>query len=239
MSHFAANTILAGLPDQKDLSMEWCQLVTLIKKDWQTEWRQQHNLYGLLVYAVSTIFVLYLAAGQPDSVQWNTLFWMTQLFVVVNAVIKSFVGEPRGRMLYYHFVAGPLEYLFAKMILNASFMALLSIISLFCFQWLLGNPVVYYVRFFWIMLLGGVGLSFTFTMLSAIAAKARQQSSLVAILGFPVIVPQLVMLIRLSKSGLGEVFNDGGIGQLSWLLLALNGLVVLMAAILFPFLWKD
>lgn len=214
-------------------------IVTLIKKDLKLELRQQQNLYGILVYAISTIFVLYLAAGNPDAVSWNALFWITQLFIVVNAVVKSFVGEPHGRALYHYSTVHPLEYLFSKMVLNVVYMVLLSLVAMFLFRLLLGDPVTNAFRFIGIAILGGVGLSLVFTMLSAIASKARQQASLIAILGFPVIIPQLVLLVRLSKSAYGEVFKPGAILQLTGLLVGLDVLVVVMAFILFPYLWKD
>jgi heme exporter protein B len=214
-------------------------IITLLKKDLQLELRQQQNLYGILIYALSTIFILYLAAGQPDATQWNALFWITQLFVVVNAVVKSFVGEPGGRALYYYTIAHPLEYLFSKMILNTIYMVVLGLVSSFIFRFLLGNPVQNSMAFAGIVILGGIGLSLVFTMLSAIASKARQQASLVAILGFPVIIPQLVLLIRLSKHAYGEVFKEGAVWQLTGLLAGLDGLVIIMAAVLFPYLWKD
>lgn len=211
----------------------------LFKKDLTLELRQQQNLYGIVVYALSTIFVLYLAAGRPDAVQWNALFWITQLFIVVNAVVKSFVGEPRGRSLYYYSICHPLEYLFSKMLLNSIYMLILGLVSVLCFQVLLGSPVQSALVFTGIVALGGFGLSLVFTMLSAIAAKARQQAALVAILGFPVIVPQMVLLIRVSKFAYGEVFKAGAAWQITGLLLGLDALVLIMAAVLFPYLWKD
>ena len=219
--------------------MRFQHIKQLVKKDITLELRQQQNLYGIVVYAVSTIFVLYLAAGKPDAVNWNALFWITQLFIVVNAVVKSFVGEPKGRELYHYTIVHPLEYLGSKMLLNLVYMILLSIIAMLLFRLLLGDPVDNGWRFFGIVILGGSGLSLVFTMLSAIAAKARQQASLIAILGFPVIVPQLVLLVRLSKSAYGEIFKQGAVLQLTGLLAGLDVLVVIMAFILFPYLWKD
>lgn len=219
--------------------MKWRNLMALVKKDLTLEIRQQQNLYGILVYAISTIFILYLAAGRTDAVAWNALFWVTQLFIVVNAVVKSFVGEPLGRHFYYYSVVNPLEFLFSKMVLNTIYMIVLSLISMLLFRLLLGDPVQNPLRFAGIVLLGGTGLSLVFTMLSAIAAKARNQASLIAILGFPVIVPQLVLLVRLSKAAYGEVFKEGTLLQITGLLVGLDLLVIIMAAVLFPYLWKE
>jgi heme exporter protein B len=60
-----------------------------------------------------------------------------------------------------------------------------------------------------------------------------------AILGFPIIIPQLLLLMRLSKTAFAEIFKDGAPMQLVLLLLALDLLIILMAVILYPFLWKD
>ncbi len=214
-------------------------LIALVKKDVRTELRQQQNLTGIFLYALSTIFIIYLATGRPAADQWNALFWITQVFIVVNAVIKSFVGEAKGRMLYYYSTVHPLEYLYSKMLLNVVYMILLSLISLACFLLFLGNPLQNTGLFVLITLVGGFGLSLLFTMLSAIASKARQQASLVAVLGLPVMVPQLILLVRLSKAGMGEVFNEDGVLKIFGLLTGLDFLIIIMASILFPFLWKD
>jgi hypothetical protein len=42
------------------------QIWALFKKDLLLEVRQQYSFYGVLLYVASTIFVLYLAMGQPD-----------------------------------------------------------------------------------------------------------------------------------------------------------------------------
>jgi heme exporter protein B len=76
-------------------------------------------------------------------------------------------------------------------------------------------------------------------MLAAIASKALQQASLMAILGFPVIIPQLLLLIRLSKIAFAETFKAGVATQVVLLLLALDLGIIVLSVILFPFLWKD
>lgn len=211
----------------------------LFKKDLLLELRQQYTFYGVLLYVVSTIFVLYLAMEQPESAVWNGLFWMIQLFICVNAVAKSFLQENRGRMLYFYSIAGPIQFIIAKLLYNMVVMVIMSFISLVLFQLLLGNPLINFWQFTGIVLLGAVSLSLVFTMLAAIAAKAQQQASLMAIMGFPIIIPQLLLLMRISKAGLGEVFKERALSDMIWLLSGLDLLVVVMALILFPFLWKD
>jgi len=215
------------------------KIFTLLKKDFLLELRQQHTFFGILLYVASTIFVLYLAMGQPESTAYNGIFWMIQLFVCVNAVAKSFLQESRGRMLYFFSITGPVNFIIAKLIFSTVIMLLMVFVSLLLFRILLGNPVNNYFQFIAIACLGGVSLSLVFTLMAAIAAKAQQNAAVMAILGFPLIIPQLLLLIRLSKAAFGEVFREGALLQILLLLIALDILVIALAVVLFPFLWKD
>jgi heme exporter protein B len=118
-------------------------------------------------------------------------------------------------------------------------MLLMVIVSILLFTILMGNPIGNLLQFIGIACLGGFSLSLVFTLMAAIAAKAQQNAAIMAILGFPLIIPQLLLLMRLSKSAFGEVFRDGALLQISLLLLGLDLLVVVLAVVLFPFLWKD
>lgn len=215
------------------------RIFALLKKDVLLEWRQKHTFYGILLYIASTIFVLYLSMEEPDANVWNGLFWTIQLFICVNAVAKSFLQENRGRMLYFYSITSPVEFVLAKMIYNLLLMIVMSLISLLLFIIFLNNPIDKSLWFVGIAVLGGTSISMVFTLMSAIAAKAQQNAALMAILGFPVILPQLLLLMRLSKAAFAEVFKEGAVLELSAIIIGLDVLVIAMAVILFPYLWKD
>ena len=215
------------------------RIYALLQKDVLLEFRQKHTFYGILLYIASTIFVLYLSIDKPDANVWNGLFWVFQLFICVNAVAKSFLQESRGRMLYFYSIASPVEFIVAKILYNVVLMILMSLISLFLFFIFLNNPVDNSLRFTGIVILGGASISIVFTLMSAIAAKAQQNAALIAILGFPVILPQLLLLMRFSKAAFAEVFKEGALLQLAGLIVGLDVLVIALAVILFPYLWKD
>ena len=212
-------------------------ITTLIKKDLLLEVRQQYSFYGILLYIMATIFVLYMTIRAPEAKVWNGLFWVIQLFICINAVAKSFLQETRGRMLYFYSIVNPRDFILAKLVFNSVLMLLMSFLSILLFSLFLGNPVQKVLPFIGLVLLGGWSLSLVFTFLSAIAAKAQQNAAIMAILGFPIIIPQLMLLMQLANT----VFSDKtGIAFSTLLLIvALDVLVVMLAVILFPFLWKD
>jgi heme exporter protein B len=213
-------------------------IVNLLKKDLLLEIRQQYTFYGVLLYVTATVFVLYLSMGQPEGPVWKGLFWMIQLFICVNAVAKSFLQEGRGRLLYFYSIAGARDFILAKLLFNALLMIVMSGVSLLLFVFMLGDPMGHEGLFILITFLGGVSLSLVFTFLSALAARAQQGAALMAILGFPLVIPQLLLLNRISTIAFEDVLQ-GGLGWMLGIMAGLDVLLVVLAIILFPFLWKD
>ena len=176
--------------------------------------------------------------GEPESTVWKGLFWMMQLFICVNAVAKSFLQEGRGRLLYFYSIAGARDFILAKLLFNALLMLLMSLVSLVLFVLMLGDPLPNPLSFVLLSALGGISLSLVFTFLAAIAARAQQGAALMAILGFPLIIPQLLLLNKVSTIAFGDVVQNG-LGGMIGLICALDVMIIALAIILFPFLWKD
>jgi heme exporter protein B len=214
------------------------QLISLVKKDLLIEWRQKHTLFGVLLYVGATVFAVYIMNGQPEVKVWNALFWITQLFVAVNSVAKSFLQEHPNRFRYYFTVVKPTTFLLAKMLYSMVLMMGISLISLFLFSILLGNPVIQTAVFVGVTAAGSLALSAVFTFLSAIAARAQQNAALMAILGFPLVIPVLMILSSLALSAISPVYQEGW-WVMMLVLLALGVLVIILGLILFPFLWQE
>lgn len=173
----------------------------------------------------------------PESYVWNGLFWVIQLFICINAVAKSFLQESRGRMLYFQTIVSPQHFILSKLLFNSLLMLAMSGLSLFLFILFLGNPLEKILSFVSLVFLGGWSLSLVFSFIAAIAAKAQHNAAIMAILGFPVIIPQLIILIKISSAA----FSQLGVFPITSILMlvVLDVLVILLANILFPFLWKD
>lgn len=212
-------------------------IFTLFKKDILLEVRQQYSFYGILLYIGATVFVLFMAIDEPESRVWNGLFWVIQLFICINAVAKSFLQESKGRMLYFYSIASPANFVGAKLLFNSLLMLVMSVLSLLLFSLFLGNPVQKAGSFIGLVLLGGWSLSLVFTFLAAIAAKAQQNAAIMAVLGFPLIIPQLLLLMKLANAAFNPALSIPANTVL--LLVALDAMVITLAVILFPFLWKD
>ena len=214
------------------MNLQFKSIITLLKKDMLLEFRQQYTFFGILLYIASTTFVIYLTMGQPDDKVWNGLFWITLLFICINTVARSFLQEGRGRMLYFYTIASPIHFIFSKLIYNSLLMCFMSGLSLLC------NPLQHSLLFFGLSCLGGISLSLVFSFLAAIASKAQQPSAIMAILGFPLIIPQLMLLMKIANIAFADIVQNG-LPQLVGLLCGFDIMIVALSYILFPFLWKE
>jgi len=210
----------------------------LCQKEAQLEWRQKHGLNGLLLYIGSTIFVVYMAFMEVEPITWMTVWWIILLFASANAVAKSFLQESDGRQLYHYLLVSPQAIILSKMLYNALLLLLIAAIGLGVYSVLLGNPVRKLPIFLVGVALGAISFSTTFSMASAIAFKAGKGSTLMPILSFPIIIPLIVLLVRVSAASL-MVMEDVNLNQNISVLLAINVLIVALALILFPYLWKE
>ena len=218
----------------------------LLKKEIILEWRSKYAFNGILLYVVSTVFVCYISFNltpgftgtKSYSIVWNVLFWIIMLFASVNAIAKSFMQESNGRLLYYYTIASPQSIILSKIIYNSLLMVLLSILALLVYILFFTNTVGDPLFYFLTVLAGSVSFSTVFTMISAIASKAGNNGTLMAILSFPVIIPVILLLIRLSKNAMDGIQRSLSYGNFG-VLLAINVIVVVTSLLLFPYLWRD
>jgi heme exporter protein B len=219
--------------------MLYTEIKTLVEKEIKLELKQKYVLNGILLYLVSTIFVTYLAFDRIiDTDTWNSLFWIILLFVAVNGISKSFIQESPARHLYYYTIASPQAVLLSKVIYNLLLMTILSVLSFVFFLLLMGNLVVNIPLFLTTLLLGSLGLASILTMVAAIASRASNNFSLMAILSFPIVLPLLGTLMKVSKSALSSTQWSGNYGFII-ILLTINVAVIILAYLLFPYLWRD
>lgn len=215
------------------------EILLLLRKEASLEWKQRYALNAMLLYVVSTVFVCYLSFKfLVDVPTWNALFWIIILFTAVNATSKSFSTESRGRLLYTYTLASAQAIILARILYNMLLLLLITLIGYGIYSLLIGNLVQDHPYFLLGLVLGATGFSAILTLVAAIAAKTRQNSTLMAILSFPVVIPMLIVLIRFSKNAVDGL--DHSIQQPYILaLIAINIIVVALAWLLFPFLWKE
>ncbi len=215
------------------------ETLAILRKELLIEWKQKYAFNGLMLYVASMVVVVALALGAVlEPLSWNVMFWLMILFAALNAVGKSFLAEEPAQQLYLYALAHPSALMLGKMLYNLLLMSLISLLTMALFV-LMGNVAIGAP---WQLLgiagLGSAALAANLTLVAAIASKAHNRGTLLAVLSFPIIIPVLLLLIELAE----EAIAPTGKGMDMDALIFLGGITVVLAALsvmLFPFVWRD
>ncbi|GAB4412105.1 MAG: heme exporter protein CcmB [Bacteroidia bacterium] len=211
----------------------------MLRKELLLEWKQKYALNGLLLYVASMVTVVALAAGgELTPPVWNILYWVLVLFAAINAIAKSFAAEREGHLIYLYTLARPAAIILAKLIYNTLLLFAVAGLTLLLFVLLSGMSILRPGLMLGLLALGACTLSATLTLLSAMAAKAENRSTLLAVLSFPLLVPTLLMLLKLSGAGLIPDAAPPAAQNLIFLA-AMAVVLTAVSVILFPFVWRD
>ncbi len=215
------------------------QVAGIISKEFTQDFRQKSFIAGVLLYVIATVYICYLSFRtilHPPT--WNALLWIILVFAGINAVSRSFMGESKNRQLYYYYLCKPHVFLSGKLIYSALLMLFLGMLTYFFYGIFINNLVQDKLMFFLILCLGSIGFAAILTMVSAIASRTGGSFGIMAILSFPLLIPLLLLIIRLSKNavdGLDRSLSLPYIGVTSLLIM----IIVTLSLVLFPYLWRE
>ncbi len=173
-----------------------------------------------------------------NPVTWNALFWVIILFGAINTASKSFLQETKGRGLYNYLLYPPQSLILAKIIYNSVLLCAVNLVSLLFYSWFIGSHIQDLAVFVLNLLLSSVALSGVLTLTAGIASKAHSGFTLMAILSFPLTLPLLLVALKISKNAVDGLAFSVSFSYLITLAL-MNVIIVVLAFLLFPYLWRE
>ncbi len=218
--------------------MKLSRIYSLILKDIKTELRDKYAIGAIILYVITSTFIVYKSFQTVTVMAWNVLFWIIFLFAALSALVKSFAQESKSQYLYYYQVAHPGEIIIAKIIYNVLMLLIVSLILYFVLVVFTINPVVDLNLFFLSIFLGAIGVSTCFTFVASILSTQNNQSTMMAILSLPLIIPILLLLIKLSGNALG-ILQDTSYNSDLLLLVGIDSILFGVAVIIFPVVWRS
>ena len=216
-------------------------IFTILYKDYRIELSQSHLFFSVVLYLLSSIYIIYLAfqpLGVSNFETWVSIFWVIILFGAITVVSKSFFQESYKRNYYYYYLFTPDELIFSKLIYNFIFLFFVSIFSFIFFSFFIGNIIQSSSFFITLLILGSLSISNCLTLVSAIGYQVKNNSIIISVLSFPVIIPILLILIKISKLSSSE-FSFNLIQDDIYLLILLNIIMISITKVLFNFLWRN
>jgi heme exporter protein B len=217
------------------------EMWAVFRKDLRSEYRTRYAVNALFLFALVTLTALSFATGGAglSPLLAAVFFWVILFFSALSSLAQTFVKEAETKTeLFLKLTAPDDAVFFGKWGFNLLLIVLLEIALTPLFVVMLDVNLVHWEIWIGALLLGGVGLVSTITLLGALIAAANVRGALFSVLAFPVLLPLLVTAIRVSEvcfGGRSEVATGD-----AFLVLGAYAVISTTAGwLLFPFVWRD
>jgi heme exporter protein B len=182
--------------------------------------------------------VLYLGFTRMRPETWAVLYWVVMLFIGIGATVGDYRAEGISEKFFYHQLSDPISIYLSRIVFNTTFLFILSLILYIIFGIFFGWEVPFQLHVPGILLLGCFSLSLVFCFVSILVFSAGRGSTLASLLGFPLVIPVLLLLIRLFYSQMSLIEADTLWADV-FSLLGIDAVLLGLGMILFPLIWRS
>jgi len=217
------------------------EAVAVFTKDWRCELRTRYALNTVLLFALTTLVVVSVALGplgadqQARGAVLPMLLWLILLFAAAAGLPRVFGHEEEKHTATALRLAATPSALFAgKLAFSLVLFFAIEALTAPLFLAMMQLPVAHPGRFVAALAAGGYGLAAASTLVAAIVGQARGQSTLFAVLSFPVLLPLLLLAIAATRAAV--LGGDAG-AELTQLVLY-DASMTIVGLMLFPVIWN-
>jgi heme exporter protein B len=205
----------------------------------RTELHAKSTYVGMVLYMVVTQYMAFqLLHNQIGNVIFIALFWIVQLFVAL-VISQRITMEMREGSALFNFLYGDAHgYIFSRIFFLFICLTALGVLSFSLMALLYGiwpsHPLIMVI----VIAAGSFAFAALFGFTGGMGAGTDNAYVLAAVLGFPLVIPIVLLTTRLSLPAFNGIENITIFSQYFVSLLAMGLLVSALAYLLFPYLWR-
>lgn len=211
----------------------------ILYKEFKGEIRSTYIISSIIIFSIVSVVISYMALGSllSDARIISAVYWLILFFIAMTTLPRSFISdEEAGVSILLRLNSDSLAIYFGKLIyniINNFLSALVTAVALLLISdSALADPLVFIINSVLVCICFAAGS----TILSAIIAKSSQKSSLLPILGFPILIPIIYLGIDISAQAIAGAEANA----FDLLFLLLYPLVLIsLSVILFDFIWYE
>jgi heme exporter protein B len=189
------------------------QVLAIVQKDLAAEFRTKENLSAMVVFSL-IVLVIFNFAFELQGVDLTALgsgvLWVAFTFSGILGLGRSFAAE-KDKGSLEGVLLSPVDrgaVFLGKAISNFVFISVMEAVTLLLFA-VLNNVAPSWFPLIPYVILGTLGFAAIGTLLSAIAASTKMREVMLPILLFPVAVPLLMAVVKLTTGTLqGRDFSE-------------------------------
>lgn len=211
----------------------------LIKKEFLLEFRQASGIASILVYLISVLFtVSLLFKNKYTPVSYSSVYLIIFLFTAILSAYKNFMKENTDGGIFNYVMYSPAQFILGKIIYSVLFNLITGFLLFVLFVLFNGNMIDN--LFLFVLNISGlsVGLGALLSLMGSVSSKTGSNFALMSIMSFPLLLPLLIITAKLSIAAINGIPLSMNI-KYAVSLFALDGIIILLALILFPQVWTE
>jgi heme exporter protein B len=222
---------------------DWCrQALAICAKDMRIEFRERTAVSAVLLFAVTSLVVVGFAlsgeALQPEVAV--PLLWVVLFFAAFSGLAHVFTEEEEGATAMALQMAADAGAVYGgKLLYNACLLGVVASVAVPLFLAATGMPVPHVWAFAAVVVSGCAALAAAATMTAAIIAKARARGALFGALGFPLVLPLLIMAVVSTRHAVAPAAIEWSWARDVGGLLSYGVMMVATSALVFPIVWES
>jgi len=179
------------------------QILILVWKDLLIDLRRRENLVSMFLFALLVLLVFHFSMDRQPEVFLKALpgmIWIVFLLSGVLGLSKSFMQEMETGCIG-GLMMTPVDrsvIFIGKMLAGSLFLLISQLFFIPLCLFLYEISIQDWLTFFLILLFGALGFSALGTLLTAMTASLRGREILLPVLLFPLLIPNLLSLVRLT-----------------------------------------
>lgn len=214
-------------------------IIGILYKEFKSEFRNAYNASTIIIFCIVSLIIVYLALGEYLNVPqiFSGVYWLIIFFTAMITLPRSFISdEETGVATLIRLNTDSLSVLMGKLIynlINILIMTFITGVSLFILSEII---IIQLLEFIIISILVCICFAVASTLLSAIIAKSSKRTSLLPLMGFPILIPVIYLGIDVTSMAISGLLED----CYDIIYLILYAIILLsISMILFDFIWED
>ena len=200
------------------------------------EIRQWAQLLGLILLAWVVAYLVYRTSPSNGVDVFNFVYWIFVLLISINATMRVESHDSEEERIFLYTLTDPFDTLMAKLIFNFVYISLIAILFYLAVLLFFAPVVVFSISYILLLLSGALVIAACMTLVTAIGFASGGQTTLVSILGLPLLIPAILILNKIGKTILQ---NDEIVMVDVYSLIGIIMISISASLFLYPVVWKQ
>jgi len=216
--------------------------IQITKKEFLVEFRTRYALTSGILFVLTTLSIIVFSTTNDVKTSgiYAGFLWIVLFFTTITLSGKIFIEEEeKGTSLYLRSIAEPFSIFVGKLMFAIITSTVINIIAsmllpLFITEVVIKNLLQYLL----VVILGSIALASVTTILSSIIAKASSKNGLLPILGFPLLLPLVVIGVDATYLSIHSADWTTFLQSILFMV-SYSGVMIIVSIFVFPLIWLD